>query len=74
MKYWKKAGFEIICSPIVINNLDHHDQLNSSTCRVPLLLRNKLSSLRPDIRTGCITCVSGEGIKGKPVWWNTKIS
>ena len=30
--------------------------------------------LTPNVRTGCISCVSGDGADGGPVWWNTPIT
>ena len=30
--------------------------------------------LTPNVRTGCISCTSGDGAHGGPIWWNTPIT
>ena len=31
-------------------------------------------AMQPDVKIGCISCASGDGQHGGPVWWNTPIS
>lgn len=42
-------------------------------CRVPLALRGAQQRITPDVQTGCISCASGDGKFGAPVWWNTPL-
>ena len=42
-------------------------------CRVPLRLRGAQQRITPDVQTGCISCASGDGKFGGPVWWNTPL-
>ena len=30
--------------------------------------------MTPNVKTGCISCCSGDGIMGGPIWWNTPIT
>ncbi len=30
--------------------------------------------MSPDVKIGCISCASGDGINGGPIWWNTPVS
>ncbi len=30
-----------------------------------------LQKITPDVQTGCISCCSGDGKFGGPIWWNT---
>ena len=39
-----------------------------STCRVPLHKRGSQQRLTPDVQIGCISCASGDGKFGGPVW------
>ena len=39
----------------------------TSICRVPLAQRG--GQIMPSVTTGCVSCVSGDGIEGGPVWW-----
>nr|BAS01626.1 G10 transcription factor [Lotharella vacuolata] len=71
-KLWKKKGYEIICSLIAIGDKKENKRI-SLICRVPLLLRIGKTKVEPDITTGCISCVSGDSLNGKPLWWNSKV-
>jgi bud site selection protein 31 len=31
-------------------------------------------AMMPDVKIGCITCASGDGQHGGPIWWNTPIN
>jgi bud site selection protein 31 len=42
-------------------------------CRVPLALRGAQQRITPDVQTGCISCASGDGKFGAPIWWNTPL-
>jgi hypothetical protein len=39
----------------------------TSICRVPFAQRG--GQIMPSVTTGCVSCVSGDGIDGGPVWW-----
>ena len=39
--------------------------------RVPLRLRAAQQRVTPDVQTGCVSCASGDGKFGGPIWWNT---
>jgi bud site selection protein 31 len=30
--------------------------------------------MQPDVKIGCVSCASGDGLHGGPVWWNTPIN
>lgn len=30
--------------------------------------------MSPDVKIGCISCASGDGINGGPIWWNTPVT
>lgn len=68
---WRISGFEIICSSIALGK-NQFTLKNNSVCRVPILIRLKSATIKPDNSIGCISCVSGDGLNGKPIWWNTK--
>lgn len=44
-----------------------------SWCRVPLRNRTGHQRISPDVQTGCISCCSGDGKFGAPIWWNTPV-
>jgi len=72
LKIWTLKGYEIVCSTNVLKFTDK-TPINTSICRVPLTIRSRKTYLFPDSKIGCISCSSGDGINGKPIWWNTKI-
>lgn len=39
----------------------------SSICRVPLAQRS--GHIAPSHTTGCVSCASGDGVNGGPIWW-----
>lgn len=41
--------------------------------RVPLALRAAQQRITPDVQIGCISCASGDGKFGGPIWWNTPL-
>jgi len=41
---------------------------------VPLTPPGLLQLMAPDVKTGCISCASGDGLNGGPIWWNTPIT
>ncbi len=41
--------------------------------RVPLALRGAQQRITPDVQIGCVSCASGDGRFGGPVWWNTPL-
>ena len=41
--------------------------------RVPLRNRSGHQRISPDVQTGCISCCSGDGKFGGPIWWNTPV-
>ena len=49
----------------------NHNFGTTSHCRVPLKKRAPQQKITPDIQTGCISCASGDGRFGGPIWWNT---
>ena len=46
---------------------------NSDARRVPLALRGAQQRITPDVQIGCVSCASGDGRFGGPVWWNTPL-
>merc|ERR1712151_449279 len=63
---WRKPGYEILCSTSAI----HKGSTNfgtASICRVPLSKRG--GQIMAAVTTGCVSCVSGDGLDGGPVWW-----
>lgn len=70
---WRKPGFENLCSLMAIQKGDTNFG-TASICRVPISLRAPQQQLTPNVRTGCISCCSGDGQYGGPVWWNTPIT
>mmetsp|Transcript_13414 Transcript_13414/g.27139 ORF Transcript_13414/g.27139 Transcript_13414/m.27139 type:complete len:90 (-) Transcript_13414:542-811(-) len=71
-RLWNQKGYEIICSLMALGNSKIKNK-NSSICRIPLLLRINRFKVEPDPDIGCISCVSGDGVNGKPLWWNSEI-
>ncbi|KAG2501060.1 hypothetical protein HYH03_000879 [Edaphochlamys debaryana] len=69
---WRKPGYEILCSMLAIQK-GNHNFGTTSHCRVPLKARGKQQRITPDVQTGCISCASGDGKFGGPVWWNTPL-
>eukprot|EP01024_Parvocaulis_polyphysoides_P060292 TRINITY_DN655_c0_g1_i1.p1 TRINITY_DN655_c0_g1~~TRINITY_DN655_c0_g1_i1.p1 ORF type:complete len:283 (+),score=45.77 TRINITY_DN655_c0_g1_i1:87-851(+) len=69
---WRKPGYEILCSTLAIQKSGHNFG-TTSHCRVPLRQRAAQQKITPDVHTGCVSCVSGDGINGGPVWWNTAL-
>ena len=51
----------------------NHNFGTTSHCRVPLRKRAPQQRITPDIQTGCISCASGDGRFGGPIWWNTPL-
>eukprot|EP00195_Chlamydomonas_chlamydogama_P006169 CAMPEP_0202890706 /NCGR_PEP_ID=MMETSP1392-20130828/1022_1 /ASSEMBLY_ACC=CAM_ASM_000868 /TAXON_ID=225041 /ORGANISM="Chlamydomonas chlamydogama, Strain SAG 11-48b" /LENGTH=226 /DNA_ID=CAMNT_0049574325 /DNA_START=193 /DNA_END=873 /DNA_ORIENTATION=+ len=69
---WRKPGYEILCSMLAIQK-GNHNFGTTSHCRVPMRLRAAQQRITPDIQTGCISCASGDGRFGGPIWWNTPV-
>jgi|Transcript_30346 bud site selection protein 31 len=63
---WRKPGYEILCSMSAIQRGGTNFG-TTSICRVPLSQRG--GQIMPSVTTGCVSCVSGDGIDGGPVWW-----
>ena len=69
---WRKPGYEILCSMLAIQK-GNHNFGTTSHCRVPMKMRSGQQRITPDVQTGCISCASGDGRFGGPVWWNTPL-
>uniref|UniRef100_A0A7S3R2P4 G10 protein n=1 Tax=Dunaliella tertiolecta TaxID=3047 RepID=A0A7S3R2P4_DUNTE len=69
---WRKPGYEILCSMLAIQK-GNHNFGTTSHCRVPLRVRSNQQKITPDVQTGCISCASGDGRFGGPIWWNTPL-
>lgn len=67
---WRKPGYELLCSMLAIQRGGHNFG-TTSHCRVPFKLRASQQRVSPDVQTGCISCASGDGRFGGPIWWNT---
>lgn len=63
---WRKPGYEILCSMSAIQKSGTNFG-TTSICRVPMAQRG--GQIMPANTTGCVSCVSGDGIDGGPVWW-----
>ena len=63
---WRKPGYEILCSMSAIQRSGTNFG-TTSICRVPMSQR--AGQIMPSVTTGCVSCVSGDGIDGGPVWW-----
>lgn len=70
---WRKPGYENLCSMLAIQKSDHNFG-TTSICRVPIGSRAGHQVMTPDVKIGCISCASGDGINGGPIWWNTAIT
>mmetsp|Transcript_8398 Transcript_8398/g.33855 ORF Transcript_8398/g.33855 Transcript_8398/m.33855 type:complete len:202 (+) Transcript_8398:212-817(+) len=70
---WRKPGYENLCSLLSIQKGDTNFG-TASICRVPMASRAPQQQLTPNVKTGCISCVSGDGQNGGPIWWNTPIT
>lgn len=46
----------------------NHNFGTTSHCRVPLSKRAGQQRITPDVQVGCISCASGDGRFGGPVW------
>ncbi|MEW5320155.1 MAG: hypothetical protein WDW38_011252 [Sanguina aurantia] len=69
---WRKPGYEILCSMLAIQK-GNHNFGTTSHCRVPMHKRASQQRISPDVQSGCISCASGDGRFGGPVWWNTPL-
>lgn len=69
---WRKPGYEILCSMLAIQK-GNHNFGTTSHCRVPMRNRASQQRITPDVQTGCISCASGDGKFGGPIWWNTPL-
>jgi len=67
---WRKPGYENLCSMLAIQK-GNHNFGTTSHCRVPMKKRAAQQKVTPDVQTGCISCCSGDGKFGGPIWWNT---
>ena len=70
---WRKPGYENLCSLLCIQKSSTNFG-TTSICRVPIAQRSGQARLTPNVKTGCISCFSGDGIMGGPIWWNTNLS
>ena len=70
---WRKPGYENLCSLLCIQKSATNFG-TTSICRVPMAQRAPQQQLTPNVKTGCISCCSGDGIMGGPIWWNTPIT
>merc|ERR1712227_174208 len=66
---WRKPGYEILCSMLSIEK-NAQNFSTTSLCRVPLKQRPEHMKTKPSVKTGCISCCSGDGKNGGPLWWN----
>ena len=64
---WRKPGYEILCSMLAVQK-GNHNFGTTSHCRVPLSKRAGQQRITPDVQIGCISCASGDGRFGGPVW------
>ena len=64
---WRKPGYEILCSMLAVQK-GNHNFGTTSHCRVPLTKRAGQQRITPDVQIGCISCASGDGRFGGPVW------
>lgn len=70
---WRKPGYENLCSLLAIQKSDTNFG-TASICRVPMGSRAPQQRLAPNVKTGCVSCTSGDGILGGPIGWNTPIT
>jgi bud site selection protein 31 len=66
---WLKPGYEILCSMIAIQKCAQNFG-TSCHCRVPIRDRSRSMAITPNVKTGCISCCSGDGFHGGPLWWS----
>jgi bud site selection protein 31 len=64
---WRKPGFEILCSMLAISQQSTNFG-TTSICRVPM--RQRGGGIMPAVTTGCVSCCSGDGGNGGPLWWS----
>lgn len=64
---WKKPGYERCCSLLSITKSNTNFG-TVSACRTPL--RNRTGQIMPDVKTGCVSCASGDG---GPIWWDDPV-
>jgi bud site selection protein 31 len=67
---WRKPGYELLCSTLAIQKSGTAFG-TTALCRVPLKSRAPQQREQPSVLTGCISCASGDGRFGGPIWWNT---
>lgn len=66
---WRKPGYEILCSMLAISQSSTNFG-TVSVCRVPM--RQRGGGIMPAVKTGCVSCASGDSIEGGPIWWCDK--
>jgi bud site selection protein 31 len=66
---WRKPGYEILCSMMAIQKSATNFG-TTSHCRVPIRDRTQSVAITPNVKTGCISCCSGDGEHGAPLWWS----
>ena len=66
---WRKPGYEILCSMLAISQSSTNFG-TVSVCRVPM--RQRGGGIMPAVKTGCVSCASGDSIDGGPIWWCDK--
>lgn len=64
---WRKPGYENLCSMLAIQKGDHNFG-TTSLCRVPIGSRAGHQVMTPDVKIGCVSCASGDGVNGGPIW------
>jgi len=67
---WRKPGYELLCSTLAVQKSGTAFG-TTALCRVPLRSRAPQQRLQPSVMTGCVSCASGDGRFGGPIWWNT---
>jgi bud site selection protein 31 len=70
---WRKPGYELLCSTLAVQRSGTAFG-TTALCRVPLKQRAPQQRLQPSVLTGCVSCASGDGRFGGPVWWNTPVA
>ncbi len=65
--------FKCLCKPHTLYNLEGLHDKPHVLGRVPLALRGAQQRITPDVQIGCVSCASGDGRFGGPVWWNTPL-
>ena len=69
---WRKPGYENLCSMLAIQKSGTNFG-TTSLCRVPIASRAAHQAMQPDVKIGCVSCASGDGLHGGPIWWNTPV-